>query len=128
MNCFICSVENPEFFWTVTDSKTIGSNIVLQKFTGNPEQQFQIFTNYIIAGCSGLSIDLSGGVKEGAALIQWDFHGKANQIFHTTPDQNIRCQNINIGANAIAANEKLIAMKPNGKNNHQKWRFVTRKP
>ena len=127
MNCFICSVENPELFWTVENKATKGSTIALKKFNGSPEQQFQVFTNYILAGCSGLAIDYNGGAKEGTNVIQWDFHGNSNQQFHLTREGYIQAQNLVVGVNASQENQKLIATKP-AKKPSQMWRLVTRKP
>ena len=127
MNCFICSVGNPELFWTVENKAEKGSGIVLRKFNGSPEQQFQVFAKYIITGCSGLAIDYSGGAKEGAKVIQWDFHGNSNQQFQLTKEGYIRADNFVVGVNDLQENQSLNATKA-AKKPTQMWRLVTRKP
>lgn len=104
-----------------------GSNITLQKFTGAPEQQFQVFTDYIICGCSGLSLDIKGGVGEGKEVIQWDFNGQSNQKFNFTRDGTVTVAGLNVVARSVNENQPLFITRPNTRDKGQIWRVVTRK-
>lgn len=55
-------------------------NALIWKFTGASNQKFKFLSDSTIQVIhSGLSLDVAGGVKQGAPIIQWEKHGGANQ-------------------------------------------------
>ena len=127
MNSYICSASNPHLFWTVKESEKKGSNIILQEFTGAPEQEFQIFPKNIVSGCSGMTVDIKGGSNVGSDIIQWSYNGNQNQTFNFTPNGNVVSANLAIAVKYVAAGQSLIAAAASPADKNQKWRIVTRK-
>jgi hypothetical protein len=124
MNTFITSASYNNLYWTVTDPNRKGSSITLQPFNGSPAQQFHVFPNNIIAGCSGFSVDVAGGLRQGGNLIQWDFHGGNNQQFRFNPDGTITVGELAI---SVDQNYGLIADAHRAEP-QQLWRICTRVP
>ena len=128
MECYILSEKDPSFALDVKGaSKDKSAQIIIHKFHGKSNQKFRIEGNMIYSVSSGLSLDISGGEKQGANVIQYTTTGAQNQQWFLHPDGTIRSFQglcLDISGGIMKNSQPVIVWESNGCSN-QKWIIVT---
>ena len=130
MIAHIANLANTNLVLDVCGSTTNpGASLILYKFHGDLNQQFEIRDNQILVVRSNLALEVSGGLKSGNKVIQNTPSDSEAQKFYLMSDGTIQTSNglcLDVEGGKMKPNTQIIVTTPNG-SNHQKFRLFTRK-
>ena len=129
MEVLIVCETNQKFCIGFPNDSEESSEAVLCEINNEESQKFKLEGTEIKNVKSGLSLDICGGEKAGAQIIQYKANGGDNQKWYWHKDCSIRSENgfcLEVQDSKFEAGTKIVSAEAKGTDN-QKWRIVEAK-
>jgi hypothetical protein len=121
--------NNPSLVLDISGgSNDDGAKLIIWGPNGGDNQKFEVTNDTVLCVKSQKVLDCSGGLKKGRSIIQFTYHGRANQQWvydQTTQVIKSKSQNLvlDVKGGNLTAGTEVIAWPPNNGAN-QKWDLI----